>query len=44
MVVGPWGEVLAEVEEGERAVTVTLDPQALRQTRRRVPALQHRKL
>ena len=44
LAVGPWGEVLADIEEGERAVTVVLDPQELHQTRRRIPALTHRKL
>lgn len=44
MVVGPWGDVLSRIEEGERAVTVTLDKRDLENTRRRVPALAHRKL
>ena len=44
MIVGPWGEVLADIEEGEQAVTVTLDIHDLHLTRRRIPALSHRKL
>jgi nitrilase len=44
MVVGPWGEVLARLEEGEQAVTLTLDRHDLHLTRRRVPALEHRKM
>jgi len=44
MIVGPWGEVLADIEEGERAITVTLDVYDLNETRRRIPALTHRKL
>jgi nitrilase len=44
MVVGPWGEILARIETGEEAVTVTLDLHDLQQTRRRVPALEHRKM
>jgi len=44
MVVGPWGDILTQIEEGEGAVTVTLDIHQLDQTRKRVPALSHRKL
>jgi predicted amidohydrolase len=44
MVVGPWGEILTRIEEGEHAVTVTLDLHDLQQTRHRVPALGHRRL
>ena len=44
MVVGPWGDVLARIEEGENAVTLTLDIHDLENTRRRLPALAHRKL
>ena len=44
MVVGPWGDMLAHIEEGERAVTVTLDIHELEKTRRVLPALEHRKL
>ncbi len=44
MVVGPWGDVLTQIEEGEHAVTVALDLHDLDQTRRRIPALSHRKL
>ena len=44
MIVGPWGDVLADIEAGEQAVTVTLDVYDLNQTRRRIPALTHRKL
>lgn len=44
MIVGPWGEILTRIEEGEHAVTVTLDMHDLHRTRQRVPALGHRKL
>lgn len=44
MIIGPWGDILARIEEGEKAVTVTLDIHQLDQTRRRVPALSHRRL
>jgi predicted amidohydrolase len=44
MVIGPWGDVITLIEEGDSAVTVTLDIHQLDQTRRRIPALSHRKL
>ena len=44
MVIGPWGEILAHIETGEQALTVTLDMHDIHLTRRRVPALEHRKL
>ncbi len=44
MVVGPWGDVLADIEEGEQTVTLTLDLHDLNQTRQRIPALSHRRL
>lgn len=44
MVVGPWGEVLGRIEEGEAALTVTLNRHDLENTRKRIPALAHRKL
>ena len=44
MVVGPWGEVLAAAETSEQVLAVTLDRHQIEQTRRRIPALNHRKL
>jgi predicted amidohydrolase len=44
MVVGPWGDIMERLEEGEKAITVTLDKTTLENTRRRIPALAHRKL
>ena len=44
MVVGPWGDIMERLEEGEKAITVTLDKATLENTRRRIPALAHRKL
>ena len=44
MIVGPWGDVITRIEDGEQAVTVTLDIHDLVNTRRRIPALAHRKL
>jgi len=44
MIVGPWGEVLAKAGEEETIISAVLDPEILIATRRRVPALQHRRL
>jgi predicted amidohydrolase len=45
LVVGPWGDVLAEGGgEAEGVVLATLDPSALASARRMVPALAHRRL
>jgi nitrilase len=44
LVVGPWGEALAEAGDDETVLSVTLDPERLRATRSRVPALRHRRL
>ena len=44
MVISPWGDILARIDEGEKAVTVTLDIHDLEKTRRTIPVLAHRKL
>jgi predicted amidohydrolase len=44
LVVGPWGDVLADAGEAEGVVLATLDPQAVASARRMVPALSHRRL
>ena len=44
LVAGPWGEVLAVAGEKETVLTVTLQPEALRRTRARIPVLHHRRL
>jgi len=45
LVVGPWGDVLAEApEEGDAVVLVDLDLAELRRVRTTLPALQHRRL
>jgi predicted amidohydrolase len=44
LIVGPWGEVLAAAADEEGVLRAELDPHLLRQTRRRIPALQHRRL
>ena len=44
LVVGPWGDVLAAAGDKETILTVTLQPEALRRTRARIPVLRHRRL
>lgn len=44
LVVGPWGEPLGDAGPEEGTLSVTLDPELLENTRRRIPALEHRKL
>ncbi len=44
MIVGPWGEVLAQADDEVMILSAVLDPTLLEQTRNRVPALRHRKL
>ena len=44
MVVGPWGDVLAEAGSEECLLQVKLDPVEIRKTRSRIPVLNHRRL
>jgi deaminated glutathione amidase len=44
MVVGPWGEVISVLPEGEGVVLAELDAQRINQVRQQLPAVQHRKL
>jgi nitrilase len=44
MIVDPWGQVLAQREEGEGVVVAELDSTRLAQVRAQLPALQHRRL
>jgi nitrilase len=44
LAVGPWGEILAAAGDEPAVLQVTLEPELLRATRQRVPALAHRKL
>jgi predicted amidohydrolase len=44
MVVGPWGEVLDVLPEGEGVVCAEVEPARLQQVRTQLPALQHRRL
>ncbi len=43
MIVGPWGEVLACLPEGEGVVTAELDPSRIAEVRKQLPALAHRR-
>lgn len=43
MVVDPWGEVLASVDEGEGMAVATFDAERVRSVRTRLPALRHRR-
>ena len=44
LIVDPWGEIVAELPEGEGAVLADVDPQRLAAVRRELPALDHRRL
>jgi predicted amidohydrolase len=43
LIVDPWGEVLAEIDNGEGFAVADLDPARLQEVRRRLPALGHRR-
>ena len=44
MVVGPWGEVIDELPEGEGFVLTDVDHERIAQVRAQLPALRHRRL
>ncbi|MEO8202939.1 MAG: carbon-nitrogen hydrolase family protein [Betaproteobacteria bacterium] len=44
MVVGPWGEILAEQAEGEAVVTADIDPSRITEVRSSLPALDNRRI
>ena len=44
MVVGPWGEVIDVLPEGEGFVIAEVDPLRIAQVRQELPALRHRRL
>jgi predicted amidohydrolase len=44
MLVDPWGEILAQQDEGAAVVAATLDRARLAQVRQQLPALEHRVL
>ena len=44
MLIGPWGDIVAERAEGEGLVIGDVDPARLADVRARLPALAHRTL
>lgn len=44
MIIDPWGEVLACLEEGAGVVSARLDPARMAEVRKNLPALRHRRL
>jgi nitrilase len=42
MIVDPWGEVLAQRDEGAGVVVAELDPARIQFVRQQLPALSHR--
>ena len=44
LIVDPWGEVLAQRDEGEGVVVADIDPARIAQVRLQLPALAHRRL
>ena len=44
MLVDPWGEIVAEHDEGEAVVIGAIDPMRLAEVRQNLPALEHRVL
>ncbi len=43
-IIDPWGQILAELEDGDGIVTADLDRERLTQVRADMPALRHRRL
>ena len=43
LIIDPWGEILAEVEQGEGFAVADLDPERLADVRAKLPALTHRR-
>src|SRR5690348_11922630 len=41
LIVAPWGEVIAEAEDGVGFITATIDPAKIAEARRAVPSLRH---
>jgi len=44
MLVDPWGEVKAVLQEGEGVISGEIDPAFLASVRESLPALKHRKM
>jgi nitrilase len=43
MIVGPWGEILAQQADGAGVVSADLDMMRLREIRAKFPVLEHRR-
>jgi predicted amidohydrolase len=41
LIVAPWGEILAEAEDGPGFITASIDPAKVAEARRAVPSLSH---
>ena len=44
MIVGPWGEVMAQEAEGEAVVIADTDPTRIAEVRASLPALDNRRI
>lgn len=44
IVIDPWGEVVAELPEGDGIVLADIDPERVRSIRRQLPSLEHRRI
>jgi nitrilase len=44
MLIGPWGEVISQLAEGEGVVCGEIDTGFLAEVRQSLPALKHRKM
>ncbi|TNF84963.1 MAG: carbon-nitrogen hydrolase family protein [Gammaproteobacteria bacterium] len=42
LVIDPWGEVIAELEEGDGVLLADIDPERVASVRRQLPSLEHR--
>ena len=42
LVINPWGEVVAELEEGDGVLLAEIDPALVTSVRRQLPSLNHR--
>ena len=42
VVIDPWGEIIAELPDGDGIVVADIDPERVRQVRRELPSLEHR--
>lgn len=44
LIVGPWGEVLAELDAGAGVITAAIEPDRLARVRESLPSIQHRRM